>query len=194
MPRLAPSAAWALPPRPRRSEDALAGRPAGNQPALYEGLVPLRGGNLGPWPSDRGTCHLRSVNSPGGAAAGSRRGKPPGSHPPPGRGAEDLNPRISDHELDPPQFARASRSRRAGLGLVTDSPLSAGRRATDATRRHAQALAAVARIQPPRQVHGGKSKTVRGARLRSRSPSWVSISSGCRWITVAGQTARARRH
>ena len=70
-------------------------------------------------------------------------------------------------------------------------PSALGRAADPArrvARRHTQAPAPLARVQPARQVHG------RPARSRSRnatsptSPSWASTSSGCRWITAAGPT------
>ena len=54
----------------------------------------------------------------------------------------------------------------AGLVRCTISAGAGRRPAPGAARRHAQALAPLARVQPARQVHGRPAKAVRGARLR----------------------------
>ena len=74
----------------------------------------------------------------------------------------------------------------AGLGLTGRRAGLRRSRTKAAARCHAEALAALAWLQPPQQVHGRRPEAVRRARLRRHRRARVSTSCVCRLITAAG--------
>ena len=163
------------PPRPWRMPSTTA--PAAKRPAVSEGLFRCAEHLVG----TRSTTRLQALaiydrlESPGRAAAGSREAAARKARflrqeagptlvriagiPIP----EDWRPFMT---IDSTRSCSAWRVAAAGLGLPALHAQPRAALVPSAARRHAQAPAALARVQPAQQVHGRRPEAVRGARLR----------------------------